>query len=95
MKLDANRNILLKKLYTTKNPDKAVFNMQWGRSIAVAKNGDYIVGGTRWSGPNVMRLDSAGNLKWGAWYYDSAKGVTGSKLQGKGAINCVRETSRQ
>jgi hypothetical protein len=53
-----------------------------------------IIGGDRFLSPWVMRLNSAGNIKWTAWYYDSTKGLLGRKLTGAGTINSIRETSR-
>lgn len=44
---------------------------QSAHSLTLAKNGDFIIGGERYLSPWVMRLDSAGNIKWAAWYYDS------------------------
>lgn len=60
----------------------------------IAKNSDLIIGGQRYISPWVMRLDSAGNIKWTAWYYDSTQGLFGNKLTGGGYINSIRETSR-
>jgi hypothetical protein len=85
MKLDASGKMLLKRLYPADN------NEQYAHSLVIAKNGDFIIGGVRNIGPYVMRTDSAGNLKWATWYYDSVGDK--SLLQGKGTINCIRETS--
>ncbi|MDD5672787.1 MAG: hypothetical protein PHC61_01370 [Chitinivibrionales bacterium] len=42
-----------------------------GNSIVIAKNGDFIIGGTRGTSPLVLRIDTAGNIKWQTWLYDS------------------------
>ncbi len=94
VKLDANGNVLQKKLYTTNNTVHNYYNSQSAHSLVIARKGDFIVGGERWSAPWIMRLDSLGNAKWSTWYYDSTKGVSGFLLQGHGIINCLRETRR-
>jgi hypothetical protein len=81
----------LNKLYTTNNKDFALYNSQSGHSIFLRKKGDLIIGGERFLDPWIMCLDTAGNIKWTQWYYDSTKGVTGSFLFGKGIVNCIRE----
>ena len=94
VRLGANGKVIQKKLYTTNNAVHSYYNSQSTHSVFVAKNGDFILGGERWSAPWIMRTDSVGNLKWATWYYDSTRGVLGSLLQGTGVVNCVRETSR-
>jgi len=93
IKLNSSGKVLLKKIYTT-NHTRTQLNRQSIRSVFVAKNGDIIAGGERYESPWVMRLDSAGNIKWTAWYYDSTQGVLGEILTGGGFINSIRETSR-
>ena len=85
MKIDASGKVIQKKLYATKEA-------QWAHSLAIAKNDDFILGGQRYSQPYVMRTDSLGNLKWARWYYDSTN--QNSRLQGKGTINSIKETSK-
>jgi hypothetical protein len=64
-----------------------------GGGIVIAKNGDYIIGGTRASSPWVLRLDSLGNIKWATWLFDSTK-LEASPLSRSATINYLRETSR-
>jgi hypothetical protein len=93
VKLNSSGKVVLKKTYTTTHA-RGQLNSQSSYSVFVAKNGDIIVGGMRYREPWVMRLDSAGNIKWTAWYYDSTQGVLGQMLTGGGTINSIRETSR-
>jgi hypothetical protein len=62
VKLDAAGKLLWKKVYNQSGK---------GHSIVIAKNGDLIIGGAKGSSPYVMRLDTAGNVKWSTWYYDT------------------------
>jgi hypothetical protein len=84
MKFDANGKVLQKKLYTIKKDD------QYAHSLAIAKNGDFIIGGVRYLGPYIMRTDSLGNLKWATWYYDSV--ADKRYLKGNGVVNSICET---
>jgi hypothetical protein len=92
MKFDSHGKVLQKKLYTTNNTLHTYYNSQKSHSLYIAKNGDFIIGGARFGSPYVMRTDSAGNLKWATWYYDSI--ADRSYLNGGGIINYLRETSR-
>ncbi|MDO5577120.1 MAG: T9SS type A sorting domain-containing protein [Fibrobacter sp.] len=94
VKLDSFGKEIFKKTYTTNS--EIGLNNQSARSVFIAKNGDLILGGMRWWDPWIMRLDSIGNIKWTAWYYDSTKGTSGKhKLSGVGGgINSIKETSR-
>ena len=64
-----------------------------GNSIVIAKNGDFIIGGTRGTSPLVLRTDTSGNMKWQTWLYDS---VTSNPkpLSRSATINYLRESSR-
>lgn len=42
-------------------------------SLAIARNGDYVVGGYRSTSPLLLRLDPSLNVKSAAWYYDSVQ----------------------
>jgi hypothetical protein len=64
IELDNKGKVLQKKLYITNNTTHSYYNEQSARSIAIAKNGDFIIGGERWGAPYVMRLDTLGNIKW-------------------------------
>jgi hypothetical protein len=92
LKIDNSGKTLQKKLFVTNNQQNARYNNQYAHSLAITKNGDLIIGGVRFIGPYIMRMDTLGNIKWATWYYDS----TGDKnlLQGKGVINSLHETSR-
>jgi hypothetical protein len=91
--LGSSGNIIKNKSFNTTH-EKGQFNSQSAHSLVIAKNGDFIIGGERYLSPWVMRLDSAVNVKWMAWYYDSTKGLLGRRLTGGGTINSIRETSR-
>jgi len=69
VELDKKGKVLQNKLYITNNTTHSYYNEQSARSIVVAKNGDFIIGGERWGAPYVMRLDPLGNIKWATWYY--------------------------
>lgn len=93
IKLDASGHVLQKKLFTTNNQQVYRYNTQYARSIAIAKNGDFIIGGVRDISPYIMRTDSFGNIKWATWLYDSVNNR--NYLLSRGAtINSVKETSR-
>jgi Secretion system C-terminal sorting domain len=86
MKLNSSGNVSWKRLYKYK------YN-QYARSIAIAKNGDFIIGGMRYGNPLIFRTDTIGNIKWSTWVYDSVNNR--QVLLSRGAtVNCVRETSR-
>jgi hypothetical protein len=85
IKIDASGKIVQKKLLGSEYD-------QYAHSIAIARNGDFLIGGARYGQPYVMRTDSLGNLKWARWYYDSTN--QNSRLQGKGTINSIKETSK-
>ncbi len=67
LKLDGNGNIIWQKTYGKNGPDVA-------KAVALAENGDIIVGGTSSSfgaGDQdfwILRLDSRGNVKWQKTY---------------------------
>jgi hypothetical protein len=42
-----------------------------GSSLTLAKNGDYLIGGYRYTAPNLIRLDKDFKEKFSTWYYDS------------------------
>jgi len=90
-KFDTAGHVVFKKIYNTKSSNMS-FNRQSAHSVAIAKNGDYIVAGERYLCLWIMRLDTLGNIKWSTWYYDSIKDQ--SILSGSGIVNCVRETKR-
>ena len=87
VKLNNSGKIVWKKLLRGKTISQ--YN---ARSILIAKNGDFILGGSRFGNPWILRTDTIGNIKWATWYYDSVN--NNSLLQGNGTINCVRETKR-
>jgi hypothetical protein len=66
------------------------FNAQELHSVIIAKNGDFLVGGKRFIGPLVMRLDQGGNIKWATWYYDSLQGISGKRIDCDGSVNSIR-----
>jgi hypothetical protein len=63
-----------------------------GHSLILAKNGEIIIGGEIGLAPMVLRMDTAGVIKWKAWYYDSVN--SRNVLSRSATINCVRETKR-
>jgi hypothetical protein len=83
MRINANGKSAWKKMY------KGTF----GHSIVIAKNGDFVIGGRRSIYPWLLRTDTLGTIKWGAWVYDSINGKA-KYLSRDATINCVRETSR-
>jgi hypothetical protein len=85
LKLDGSGKLLMKKLYSHQEN-------QYGYSLAIKKNGDFIIGGNRVSGPLLMQTDSLGNIKWSTWFYDSV--AYKLRLQNTATINSLRETSR-
>ncbi|HEX3019019.1 MAG TPA: T9SS type A sorting domain-containing protein [Chitinispirillaceae bacterium] len=91
MKIDANGKTISKKLINTLHT-KVRFNRQEARSLAIAKNGDYIIAGVRYTGPYLMRTDSLGNVKYSYWHYDSLNEK--SLLSMSCVINSIRETQR-
>jgi hypothetical protein len=87
------RNLMLMKLDAIGNMKwKKLFRAAAGHSIAIATNGDFIIGGSRGMGPWVLRTDTLGNIKWTNWVYDSLKNQP-KFLSRSATINCVRETS--
>jgi hypothetical protein len=83
VKLDLNGKLLWKKILNKYGSCRSIIN---------AENGDLIIGGERGYNPLVMRLDTAGNIKWSSWYYDSTKNK--SKLLRSATVNALIETSR-
>jgi hypothetical protein len=64
-----------------------------GYSIAMAKNGDFIIGGSAGSSPEVMRIDSLGNVKWQTWLFDTVT-YQPQPLSRSATINSLCESSR-
>jgi hypothetical protein len=62
MKLDNSGKVLWKKLLNGNTRDH--YN---GFSICIANNGDFIIGGKRFTAPWIIRTDTAGNMKWNTW----------------------------
>lgn len=59
--------------------------------LSFAKNGDFIIGGSKSGAPLILRTDSLGEIKWKTWYYDSIKD---NKLLSRSVtINSICETS--
>ncbi|MGB7569665.1 MAG: T9SS type A sorting domain-containing protein [Chitinivibrionales bacterium] len=85
MKLDNSGKVVLNKLFKYKY-------YQYAQSINIAQNGDFLVGGYRYGAPLIFQTDTAGNIKWSTWYYDSVG--NNLRLQKNAAINSLRETSR-
>ena len=85
LKLDGSGKLLMKKLYSHQEN-------QYGYSLAIKKNGDFIIGGNRVGGPLLMQTDSLENIKWSTWFYDSV--AYKLRLQNSATINSLRETSR-
>ena len=83
VKFDPNGKLLWKKYFEKGGS---------GHSIVQARSSDLIIGGDVGSAPMVIRLDTAGIIKWATWYYDSVKNQ--NFLQHSATINCLRETSR-
>jgi hypothetical protein len=94
MEFGADGKIILNKMYDTKLGTNTFFNDFIFHSVTIAKNGDFLVGGRRYAGPLIMRLDQQGNAKWTMWYFDSTRDVSGLLIDCSGAVNCIRETSR-
>jgi len=93
LQLDFQGKLVRKQLLGTKSLTHSYYDGQSAHCIAVAKNGDFLIGGERYIAPLVMRLDSLGNIKGTSWYYDSTKGVLGDRLKGSGIINSIKETT--
>jgi Secretion system C-terminal sorting domain len=89
------RGTLLVKLSTSGKMlwKKRYFRSGGGRSIILAENGDLVIGGARGTSPLILRIDTAGNLKWATWLYDSVQ-MKPLYLSRGATVNCVRETSR-
>jgi hypothetical protein len=87
LKLNAMGGLSWKKLYKSNNN-------QYARSIAIAKNGDFIIGGARYGEPFIFRTDSIGNVKWSTWIYDSVNNRQTLLTHAAATINNVQETSR-
>jgi hypothetical protein len=64
-----------------------------GCSIILAKNGDFVIGGARWSSPFIVRTDNLGNIKSSIWLKDSVNNQP-IIITSSATINCVRETKR-
>jgi hypothetical protein len=89
-KFDTDGKILQRKLFSIHN-NLVSFRNQYAHSLFFAQNGDFIIGGRRWTAPFLMRTDSLGNLKWATWYYDSTKDVIGNILKQTCTINSLAE----
>jgi hypothetical protein len=85
--------LLIKLSADGKEVQKKIYGMPErldGTSFLIASNGDYVFGGDRFGAPVLVRLDSAFNLKWSTWYYDS---VANRNILARGAsINAILET---
>jgi hypothetical protein len=90
LKFDNTGKITLNKMYATNDFMNTFFNAQELHSVIIAKNGDFLVGGKRFIGPLVMRLDQGGNIKWATWYYDSLQGISGKRIDCDGSVNSIR-----
>lgn len=95
----SDSNSVGKALLIELSPDgkevrKKIFGMPEkldGTSFLRAANGDFLFGGDRFGAPILVRLDSAFNLKWSTWYYDS---VNNRHILSRGAsINAIVETA--
>jgi len=83
IKLSADGKAVRKKSYGM--PEKLE-----GTSVLIAANGDFLFGGDRFGAPILVRLDSAFNIKWSTWYYDS---IDNRHILSRGAaINAILET---
>jgi hypothetical protein len=82
VKIDQSGKLIWKKLYNNKYH-------QYANSVAIARNGDFLVGGGSSGAPVILRTDSAGNTKW---YYDTIKDE--QRLLESATVNSLRETSR-
>ncbi len=81
IRLSQGGEVLWKKLYTKSS----------GGALYIARNGDFIIGGSKSGGPLILRTDSLGAIKWSSWYYDSLKNK--EILLQSAIINSIRETS--
>jgi Secretion system C-terminal sorting domain len=86
-KLGANGKLVWKKLYTN------FVQQSLGASIIQARNGDFVIGGKRYSSSLILRTDSMGNIKSSTWLWDSLN-LQQLYLTRGATVNCVRETSR-
>lgn len=86
--------LLIKLSPDGKEIQKKIFGMPErldGISFLRAANGDFLLGGDRYGAPTLIRLDSALNIKWSSWYYDS---VDNRNILSRGAsINAILETA--
>lgn len=87
--LDTAGNMITKKTYRT-NHVRGQYNSQSARSITIAHNGDFLVGGELYLDIMLMRLDSTGRLKWSTWYYDSLNNEP--FLNRNATVNSITET---
>lgn len=81
IRLSQGGETLWKKLYTRSS----------GGALHIARNGDFIIGGSKSGGPLILRTDSLGTIKWSPWYYDSLKNK--EILLQSAIVNSIRETS--
>ena len=84
--LDTAGKILRKKIIVRNSNGSEAY------SVAIAKNGDLIIGGKKSGDPFLVRTDSLLNVKWATWYSDSIN--LSSLLYTSATLNAVRETSR-
>lgn len=82
--------VLLMKLSPSGKVVRKSLFLGTGESVMIARNGDYWVGGYRFSDPWLLRLDSMFNIKSSSWYYDSLQDK--SILSRSAAINAMIET---
>lgn len=83
VKLDANGKKLWLKRFARSGS---------AQSIVIARNRDLLIGGERGLAPFIMRADTAGNLRWSTWYFDSVRNA--NRLLRNATVNCLRETGR-
>ena len=88
VKLSSSGKIIWKKLLNGKT-----IGPYHGGSISITKNGDFLIGGLRYSVPWALRTDSTGNIKWSTWLYDSVASTPAILTHGC-TINTIRETSQ-
>jgi hypothetical protein len=87
VKLDSEGKIVFKKLLRG-----YAANLYTGGALAIAKNGDFLIGGLQYAGPWIVRTDTLGNVKWSTWYYDSINSKP--LLSGGGTVNSILETTK-
>jgi hypothetical protein len=87
LKLDVNGKMIWKRYYRTGIKGGCL------RSIVIARNGDYITGGTKYGEPWIAEIDTTGEIKWETWLWDTVA-LDETVLSRGAAINYLRQTSR-